>query len=191
MAVLLHSFISHTALPPPSPSHEPDNWLTKDHRALIWSDRLGFGSAVSSGSMTTKGWMSHYGKNEKPHGHHLSDTQEIWWSRTWLTDWLTVLHFSAWKNGRDERNMTPDWMELHRCVLLCLQRPEKILSGFNSEIFSSFYPGMPAHFQPGWTFTQLHLKAEQQNLFFTLGFQAALLGQLRAKSLVQGHVKSS
>lgn len=84
--------------------------------------------------------MSHYGRNEKPHRHQLSDTGNK------MIENLTGSSHLCLEKWTDGRNMTPDWMELDCCVLLYLQRLEKIWSRFNLGIFKAFYLDMSALF---------------------------------------------
>lgn len=64
---------------------------------------------------STKGWLSHDGRNEKPHRHQISDRDTGNKMIKNLTGSLTVLHFGAYKNDRWEK--CDSWLD---CAwLLC------------------------------------------------------------------------
>lgn len=146
-----------------------------------WPERLGFRSAVSSTSVYNRLTDSRWKEWEATQAPTLK-TQEIRWSWIWLADCSSLW----WLEKRmDERNVTPDWMELDCCVSLCLQRLEKILNRLNLELFKAF---LSSHARSFLALLNIYTVIPESWATepSTLGFWAALVGQLSANTLFKG-----
>lgn len=126
------------------------------------TDWLGSGSAVSSVSRQTTGWLIQDGRREKPHRHQISDTGNKMIKN--LTGWLTVPNLSVWNNWRiKEMWLLIGWSLMAVSKTQCAKtRRDTEQTGIWNSLKPFIQPCM--FFSSRAEQLQSYLIAEQQNL---------------------------